>query len=327
MVVGSLANLNFNERERQALAAKYALLVNQFDALNQQYDECLDAGEQVILQTKIDNIEPEIKALEAFLEEDEPSDLTDKLHYLDFKKIIRQFGALCDDFGRKGGASVLLLQDSAVMAGDLLVKRLREDLDKKASDFKPLPIGFSGDGDLNEVGLLKSMGRYLGLATETSDLDELLEQVIETLCDSLQTRSIVFLEITQWERIPEQESVFEWLCKTFYPRLVSKLSKTVAEKSWRRVYVFIIVVSDDLLPNNCLEMTSSLLADDMGDQGNKIFNVEFDNWTQDDIEDWLEFAGLPGSELESVANRFYRRSRGGMPSIIRNAIEKEFCKA
>ena len=76
-----------------------------------------------------------------------------------------------------------------------------------------------------------------------------------------------------------------------------------------------------------MEITCPFLTDSFNDSNHKIFNIEFDNWTQDDIEDWLEFAGLPDSELEIKANRLYRRGRNGLPIIVRDAIEKEFCKA
>jgi hypothetical protein len=136
------------------------------------------------------------------------------------------------------------------------------------------------------------------------------------------------VEITQLHRVPDPDNVLNWLCNTFYPSLVKKLSEAIQEKKIRRVYVFLVVVSDDYFPDGCLDGTCPFLVseNELRQLGEKrIFDVTLENWTKDDIEDWLEFAGLPDEQLESTANRLFRRGRQGIPLIVRDAIEKEFC--
>lgn len=318
----------FEDSKIQVIKERYTTLLNQYEALNEQYDESLDAGQKAILKDKIQKLDAEIEVLGKYIEKSATPPLLDKIHYIDFKSITKQFEALLDTFGRTGGASVLIVQNSAVMAGDLLMMRLQEDLKRKASDFKPYHIGFSADNELNEFGFLKRLSNYLGITSNLNHIDELLGQVIERLCESLQTRSIVFLQISHWHSLPAQEQVFSWLCDTFYPKLVSCLSETVRQKSFRRIYVFLVIVSEDFFPDECLENIGPFMgtATDIQVAENKrIFEVALENWSKDDIEDWLEFAGLPDDQLESTASRLYRRSQSGLPLIIRDAIEREFC--
>ncbi|NET33244.1 MAG: hypothetical protein F6K19_14690 [Cyanothece sp. SIO1E1] len=322
--------MSFSGIQDKAIKRRYTDLLVQYEALSDQYDNCLDAGQKAILKNKIDKLQAELEALEKLLENSAAPTLLEKLHYINFKNIIKKFEELLESFGRKGGVSLLVLQDSAAMAGDLLVMRLQEELRRQASNFRYLPVGFSEDNELNELGLLRRLSTHLGVSGNYNDRDKLLDLVIERLCSSLQTRSVVFLEISQWHKLPSQEKVFSWLCQNFYSCLASKLSDAVREKSWRRVYVFLVIVSDDFFPNDCLQATYPFLNSEQNiaeDKEKMIFEIPLENWNIEDIECWLEFSGLPDHQLEDTANRLYRRGRNGIPLIVRDAIEKEFCGA
>lgn len=326
--------MSWREIDDQAIRDRYTELVVQYEALNEQYDQTLDYGQRVVLNKRIDKLRSEIEVLDNYLEKRDNPDLLEKIHYINFTKIVYKFKRLLEVWGRKGGAFVLVLQDSHAMAGDLLVKRLKDELSGQASEFKYFPVGFSGDNELNEMGLLRRLSKYLGVDNESNNIDELLTIVVERICDSLQTRSVVFLEITQWHNLPSQEKVqakvFSWLCDEFYPKLAAKLSEAVSKKLWRRVYIFMLVVSDEDLPEECMQMTCPFLHEEQdiaGGKSKKIFEVSLENWSREDIEYWLEFTGLPDEQLEDKASRLYRRGRNGIPLIVRDAIEKEFCSA
>ena len=322
--------MSFNDQERNILTNRYTKLVAEYEALNEQYDDTLDARQKVILNRKITELEVELKALGQHLDCEKKPDILDKLHYIDFKEIIERFRQILDSMGRQGGTTILVLQDSEVMAGDLLIRRLQEDLRSQASNFRYLPIGFAGGNELDERGFLSRLSNHLGslgAVSHSQNLEEVIDAVLEKLCTSIQTRSVIFVEIKQWHKLPSQEKVFSWLCSNFYPRLATKLTEAINEKSWRRVYVFLVIVSDDFFPDECIQGINSLNWAEENDctEGNgSIFQVCLENWGQADIEDWLEFSGLPDDQLESTASRLYSRSRQGIPLMVRNAIEKEF---
>jgi len=213
----------------------------------------------------------------------------------------------------------------------LLIKRLQEDLRNQASKFQYIPIPFEkGVTGLDEIGFLSTLSGYVGLlgsVDQLIDLSEAIDSIIEALCASIETRSIIFIEIKEWHNLPCQEKVFSWLCSDFYPKLSRKVAEVVNQKSWRRVYVFLVIASDDEFPIECMEGISCLndknnAISQEGDDS--IFQVRLNNWSQEDIESWLEFSGLPDDKLENTASRLYSRSRQGIPLIVRDALEREF---
>ena len=322
--------MKFDDQKRNILTNRYAKMVAEYEALNEQYDDTLDAQQKIILKRRITELDVELKALGQYLDCEEKPDIIDKLHYIDFKKIVERFQQLLNSLGKQGGTTVLILQDSEVMAGDLLIRRLQEDLRSQASNFRYLPVGFAGGNELDERGFLSRLSNHLGslgAVSQSKNLEEIMDAVLEKLCASIQTRSVIFIEIKQWHKLPSQEKVFFWLCSDFYPRLVSKLTKVISEKSWRRVYVFLVIVSDDFFPDECIQGLNRLIEtneNDCGEGYEGVFQICLENWSQVDIEDWLEFSGLPDEQLESTGSRLYSRSRQGIPLMVRNAIEKEF---
>jgi len=111
--------MNFNDVNRSILTQRYTSLVSQYEALNNEYDNCLEADRKIIISQKIAQIEADIRALDKHLSEEESRNILDRLHYIDFKEIIEDFQKFLTSLGRLGGVSVLVLQDSAAMAGDL----------------------------------------------------------------------------------------------------------------------------------------------------------------------------------------------------------------
>lgn len=313
--------------DRIILKNRYTGLVSEYTALNEQFDTTLDAQQKIILERKINELRVEIEALDRLIDRDKESSVLDKLHYIDFKNPLEKFNQLLGFWGKQGGSSVLILEDSSAMGGDLLIKRLQEELRNQSSKFRYLPVGFSEDNDLNELGLLRRLSSHLGVESGSRNLDEILDAVLEKLCASICTRSVVLVEITQWHKLPSQGQVFSWICTDFYPQLVAKLSKVISEKAWRRVYVFLVIVSDDFFPAECMETVNvfgTCEESSKENAGDNIFQVCLENWSKEDIEDWLEFTGLPDDRLDSTASRLFSRSRQGIPLFVRDSIEKEF---
>lgn len=317
--------VSLDKQQRQIINTRYISLVNQYEALNQQLDNCLDAGEKVVLKQRIDIIDSESQALDQLLRREEPSNLQDKLHYIDFKKPVQAVQGLLEDSGKVGGVSLFIVQNSRNMAGDLLMLRLREVL-RNDANLTPYRVSFSEGIELNEVGLLKGISKYFGVDTSGSDLDEMLSSVVNKICASVQTRSILLLEIAEWHRLPAQDQVFSWLCSDFYSRLSSQFATDITGK-WRRVHIFIVVVSDERVSDECLQICqpfSPIVQDSESTKSERIFNISLENWSKEDIEDWLEFAGLSEERLVVEANRLYEGSVNGIPLIVQTAIERDF---
>lgn len=315
--------MSLDKRARRKINRQYTLLVEEYEALNEQYDECFDAGTKIILKRRIDGIDEKLQDLEQSLSNEEPTDLQDKLRYIDFKDIVKEFERLIEKSGRAGGVSLFVVPNGRNMASDLLMLRL-QDLLRNDANLTPYRISFSEGIELNETGLIKGISKYFGVDANGNDLDETLNSLVCKICKSVQTRSILLLEIAEWHRLPTQEKVFSWLCSDFYSRLSSQFDKDVSGK-WRRVHIFIVVVSDEPISNECLQASqsfSSVFQDSNIEKGKRIFNISLKNWSKADIEEWLEFTGLPEERLVAEANRLYDGSMEGLPLIVQSAIAR-----
>lgn len=336
----NLTEVSIIETRRKVLTTRLAKQTNKYERLNEEHDDCLDAGQQENLKSKIAKLYLEMEELNAELavldqnaKGETFTDLSEKLPYIDFKEVLQSFTGLLDRSGKQGGVSFLVLQDSRNMGGDLLLRRLQEVL-RQGANLTPHRIGFSGGTDLNEMGLLKGISKILGISAGSSSLEQLLEDVVDKICASVETRSVVLIEIVEWHKLPMQEKVFTWLCSDFYTQLVTKLSETVNDNKWRRVHIIVMVVSDDFMPDDCLNsicpfmgVSASDAQDIVSQKTDRIFDVSLSNWSEDDIEDWLEFTGLPDDRLEAMAKGLHRRSRGGIPRLVVDAIERDFINA
>ena len=340
-MVRSLTEVSLIEAKRKALTTRLAKRIDEYGRLNEQYDNCLDAGMQVALESQIAKLDSTMEELEAALTaldqslpgEAASTDLSEKLPYIDFKEVVQSFTDLLDHSGKQGGVSFLVLQNSRNMGGDLLMRRLQEVL-RQDGNLTPHRIGFSGGIEPNEMGLLKEISKMLGINVGSSSLEQLLEDVVDKICASVDSRRVVLIEIAEWHKLPMQEKVFSWLCSDFYTQLAAKLSETITIHKWRRVHIVVMVVSDDFIPDDCLSSICSLVnisAADMQDRilqkTDRIFDMALGNWSENDIESWLEFTGLPDDRLEATAKGLHRRSQGGIPRLVVDAIERDFMNA
>lgn len=315
--------MSLDKGQRERFKDRLTLLNNQYDKISQQHDNCLDAGVKVILKRQMADADAESQILDRLLAEGEPTDLQDKLRYIDFKDIVKEFERLIEKSGRAGGVSLFVVPNGRNMASDLLMLRL-QDLLRNDANLTSYRISFSEGIELNETGLIQGISKYFGVDANGNDLDETLNSLVCKICKSVQTRSILLLEIAEWHRLPTQEKVFSWLCSDFYSRLSSRFDKDVSGK-WRRVHIFIVVVSDEPISNECLQASqsfSSVFQDSNVEKGKRIFNISLKNWSKADIEEWLEFTGLPEERLVAEANRLYDGSMEGLPLIVQSAISR-----
>lgn len=323
---------------RNVLEKRQASLHLQFFAANEQHDQCLDSANKVVLKLRIaslkkelDEVENELSALEKQQEAEKYKTklLKQKICQIDFKDQVKRFNDVRDKFGRRGGTGIFLLQDSHAFAGELLVKRLQEDLSSDASGFDHYPVGFSSGISLDETGILVGLSNHLKLNSKESYGDDELDEIISLLCKSLQTKKVKFVELKEWHKLPSPDSVLKWLRDKFYPRLNAQFVSEASKQDWRKAYIFVIIVSDNILPESCVEEVSCItkllqMPFQTLENVGGIVDIRLNEWSQDDVEDWLENVGLSDAEIVETAKRLCLQGRG-YPRMICDAIEKEFC--
>ena len=316
--------------KKKALEERFASLNQEYRLARKQLDQTSNAVDGNRLKKQIRNIEQELTDVEVDLEELEKSEqnpnrqhlqIVEKLPEIDFSKIKKTTNKIIEKFGTDGGGAVFLLQNSHAMAGDLFTAALQEQLKQNTRHFWLHPIRFTAaEGSLDELGILHRLARQLNIQP-IADQEEYITAIIQTICGSVQSGSIVFFELKRWENLVPQDRILTWFVTKFWQRLVNQLP--VIRKDFRRVRFIAVMTcehslrSEDLkLPCFCTEKTFD---------PTKILHLPLGNWKIKDIEEWLEtFSGLPDSEINRMTENIYQSSLKGIPQLARDALLKEF---
>ncbi len=140
-------------RKRELLTKRLALLIQQWQAANDQRDATLNNADRVPLDKQIAALEEEIEKTEMRLAEmdsqsGDPNrqhlDFEDKIHRIDFGEVKDLIKDVVSHAKRDGAASLFLLQNSIAMGGKWCLDAIRHELTQNTLDFKPYPIGFTG---------------------------------------------------------------------------------------------------------------------------------------------------------------------------------------
>ena len=316
--------------QKKELEKRQAALHKDYTSANRELNLPSDSVGKNRLKEQIADLEQEMDEVEAALESLEKSEknpnrchlqIAEKLPEIDFSKIKRTANKIIEKFGKDGGGAVFLLQNYHAMAGELFTAALREQLQQKTSDFKHHPIRFTaGEGSLDELGILHRLARRVGVQP-IADQEEYITEIIQTICKSVQSGSIVFFELNRWENLVPQEQILTWFVNQFWQRLINQLP--IISKDFRRIRFIAVMTCDKSLPSEHLKLPCFCTQKTF--DPTKILHLPLGNWKAVDIEEWLEtFSGLPDSEISRMAENIYQSSMKGIPQLARGALLKEF---
>ena len=312
-----------DELEEQELNKEYAKLVAKYELLGEQIGGELNEDNRETLNIKRETIKRKMNEVWSKLEERRRKTSNRGSQYLTFKENLPQidFDEVMDEvdklikcFRQDRGDVLLLLQESLSMSGDLCLQRIRDAFKCKTGDFRSYELEFYLGNDLNEYGWLDQLGRYVDLTG--SNPEELAKSVIEKLCQSVKSGSIILLEIRKWDDLPCQEETLAWFMEFFWIPLVSRLDNRT--KYPRVKFIAAIIVDTELSPacfeQNCLCEEIPL----------RWLKVPLRNWTQAEIQEWLElYPGIGNPRSINLSQRFFKASKQGIPSMVCQALERE----
>jgi inactive STAND len=217
------------------------------------------------------------------------------------------------------GDVLMVIQNSLSLSGDLFLQRVRDEFkfSTTESNFTFRELGFHSDGQLNEYDWLERLAKHLGITVTSVQPEQLANTVIEKICQSTKSGSVLFLEIHKWDELPSQEQALTWFVDKFWIPLVSKLDD---RQKYRRVkFVAVIVVDSELNPS-CFEtpcLCSSVPF--------RLIKPLLRDWTIAEIQSWIEdYAQVQPPRSDTLSQRIFRASRNGMPPLVRAALEREF---
>ena len=315
---------------REALKKRYIKLTREYEIVNKEL--CyLSGSEQWRKQLEAKKIFDDIEEVHGDLEAlDDEKSLDPKRKYLKYEEKLQKI-----DFtevknvvekvipqnlpNRECGNAFFLLQRSLLRAGRLCLLEIREQLRSRTSDLKSYPIEFSIDAELTYIGLLNRLASHLGikLFAEPAEPVEYSSLIQQAIVRSLQSGSIVLIEIHKWDALPSQREVLCWFLEQFWWPLLAQLP-TIGT-TYSNVRFITVLVVDGEIASDCLEYCCT--HDEL--DGQKIIDLPLQDWTEDVIRDWLEYVGRPKQQSEAIAKRIHKASRGGIPEVICSALGRE----
>jgi len=333
---------------RTELLKQYALALR--DVLGAPYG--LDRSK---LQQRADEIDVQIQGTDATIKELEqqgrsplhaakPADSQERhsrfektFPYIDFEKPVERVWQLHERWGNRTGAAVLVLQNGNSMAGIRCMQRLRYRFQEETSIRfhvpEPHTVLFNHSRSADPLAILSALGRRLELTIDApsgpGDYGSLVQLVVDALVQSMQTRSVVFIELHYWDYVASQSPDFLiWFLTCFWQPLLNALNRASSELPYARVFAVLHSdnpLSDVALPAElcCADKTWS---NGRGFDSNKVVVLPLKKWKQEQVLNWLERQwGLKAPDSTDLADRFYKFTNGGVPLEIENKMRNHFC--
>jgi inactive STAND len=175
----------------------------------------------------------------------------------------------------------------------------------------------------DEYGLLERVAGYLKIQCKSiPNIKEYGAEIIKKICQSLQSGSIVFIEINKWDCLQSQESIIPWFVDNFWIPLIQESKIFIKEKELRRVKFVTVIDLESQLSTECNNLPYYCCGDSFDYQ--KILKLPLNQWQQDDIQEWLEiYTGLSASKIDAIARNIYLKTMNGIPYMVCGALEQE----
>lgn len=331
-------------RQRQILEKRLEALWQDYEAAINQTTMAFGAVEQNRANREAENIYKQIEELDKQLksleiapegtaETSKPDiarmqlELRSKLPEIDFGALEQIIRKILRERQDEGCAALLLFQKSQSMGGEWCAARLREMLRRETQDgrFRHLPVEFQPAERVDASGLLRRLGQYLDIDAADQDRQSLSRRVIDKLCGSLQSGSIVLIECRRCDYFSREPDEFRWVLADFWRQAISRLA--LVAKEYYEVKIIFSLFVDGTLSGSCLAVDPCRTLEHF--QKDRPFEIVLEPWTREDIGKWIaRYSGRSFSRLEVdfMADKVYEAANG-LPNLIAEQLLSECCPA
>lgn len=330
-------------RNRKILGEQLEALWQDYEAAIKQTTAMLGAPDRNRVERQaeeiyrqIETLDSKLKSLELARADDsvaisEPDaariqeKLRSKLHAIDFKELEKTIKIILRDHRQGGCAALLLFQESDKRGGDWCAARIRELLQRETNEggFREITVGFKAFDQANGMELLRRIGQYLGIEAKSHDSTNSFSQdVVQTLCGSLQNGSVVMIKCQRCDDIFDEIDEFRRVLEDFWRNMVSGLE--MVSKQCCEVKVITLLFTDKPLLDDCL-VDYCCTIDQF--QKDRLLKLSQEEWTQEDIRVWIaRYSGLSLTRIEinRMAKNIYE-SAGGLPIVVEHRLLEECC--
>ncbi len=329
---------HIHEKRLEALWQDYEATIKQITSTLAAVDQNKLKRQADEIYEKIEKLDNELKSLEIAQAEttadtSKPDiarmqlELRSKLPEIDFGALEQIVRKILRERQDEGCAALFLFQRSKTMGGEWCAARLREMLRRETQDgrFRHLPVEFQPAERVDASGLLRRLGQYFDIEATDQDRQSLSRRVIDKLCGSLQSGSVVLIECQRCDYFSREPDEFRWILADFWRQAISRLARVAQE--YYEVKIIFSVFVDGTLSENCLAIDPCCTFEQF--QKDRPFEIVLEPWTQEDIREWIaRYAGLSLSrrEVDFMANKVYAAANG-LPNLIAEQLLSECCPA
>ena len=320
---------------RRILEQHLAKLYQDLEVIYGQMGHVLDDSDRLRLKRKVEVIEQEIEDADgklSELERESPvsyrpfldweaqfSDLDFRMAWGIFQEVWQQLNA--------GGAALFLTQNCSVMGGEWFVARMHEAM-HRTSDFRHVEIELGAEVQLSPIEFLNRLGQFYGFEPYSAGgaFRNYARNLLDRVCASLQSGSVVFLELRLWDTIGLSDQFLPWMMQDFWDPLVDRLP-VIAEQHPLVKFVLAVLVN---APFSVDSIPSVFICQSREFDGQKVVELPLEFWTAEDIKSWLfRYAGLTSSaiglspaQVAHLADSIYLSGGNGQPTLVHHALMK-----
>ena len=196
---------------------------------------------------------------------------------------------------------------------------MRDLLHEKTGDFKHWQLGFNARvGSPDELGVLHGLAECLKVP---KDIPDLQQQVVKTMCGSLQNGSIAFLDIRSWNKLNPPERVLKWFLDSFWQCAVAQLTDVAEKRAGMKLVALLLV--DNEIPEEALPAAHVRKVKNF--ENGKMLHMSLKKWSKEEIDDWLlAYADLPPDGITDLSDRIQELAQ--TPVLVCELLKKELCK-
>lgn len=309
------------EFTQQQAEKRMAQIAEEYAAANHQLGYALSEVDRVRIRRQMDVLEAEMRDLALRMRQP----WHNYLARIDYSRATRAFERVNNRLQPQGGAALLLLQNYKALCGQWCVEGLRATLRGQTAHFRSFPVAIMLGDRLDAYTFLTRLGSHLGCPAPADNdeiaLQQMVDTVLQTLCDSLQSGSVYFIELFLRQVDSLCDCFLPWLVEQFWEPLVAMRWPEVLRKNPLAQIVLVVEVEPALRP---ARLPAALECRPTSFDSTRILELPLQKWTQQEIEAWLlRFSGLTRPAIgktpdyvRQLAARIYSNSRGGTPDTV-----------
>lgn len=316
-------------------------LIQQYQAACAQRLATRDDSDKVVLNEKIAQLEQDIQATQAKLNELKAAQQTssshlrqktvnweDQIHAINYNKAKKTIETVFKGLKQREGSALFLMRKSRSMGGKWCAQKVKHQIRQElGSMLMPCEVGFSHHQTVGAVEFLRDLAqRYsVDAQSEIVDVRSFSEKVIGCIIDSLVSGNILLMEIDICALSP-QDTFLVWFVNGFWGPLNIRLRAVASQK--QRIRLIALLSVQGTIPRTCLPV--EICCKKTSFNGGKILELPLQKWTEQEICNWLfdhsgltrQAVPLPNEGITRMAKSIHSVTNG-LPRDVYHELMEE----